>query len=66
MANSAPAPSAKEMAKWEAEAAQAQASLRYFVKVDRIWALRGLAFCEVVNLWKEANCGDNRHDGRPE
>lgn len=48
-------PTPAEWRKWQEEAAQAQATNRYFVRVHRLQTLRHMTWCEVVELWKEAH-----------
>jgi len=43
-------------AKWEQEVEQTQAIV---YELHRVWqrsAVRGLTFCEMIQLWREANC----------
>lgn len=56
---------AKEWAKWQAEAAQARAVISGMVRAERRQMIRSMTWCEVVELWKEAHGGDSNHDGRP-
>lgn len=45
-----------QMAKWQKDAACAQAAVAEMNRAFQRAALRGLMFCEAVQLWREANC----------